>query len=315
MADAPLMLSVSGLRGLVGKSFTAPLAGKYAAAFGHWLKHESATGPNRLAQTKPHVVIGRDSRPSGAMIESAVATALTHIGCRATLLGIVTTPGVALMVQQLGADGGMVITASHNPIEWNGLKALDRNGAAPTADQITQVAELFKADNVDYADGAPVETFEENRDTHQVHVDCIQTQIDTESIRGRRIKVVLDSVHGAGGAEASMLCQQLNIDLIHLYATPTGNFPHPPEPTQENLSTLCDAVRKHEADIGFAQDPDADRLAIVDETGRYLGEEYTLALSCLHVLERNPGIMSQYTLVANLSTSRMIDDIPTINFS
>ena len=254
-------------------------------------------------------MIGRDSRPSGAMIESAVATALTRIGCRVTLLGIVTTPGVSLMIRHLRADGGMVITASHNPIEWNGLKALDRDGAAPTADQITQVAEKFKANNVDYTVGGPVEMVDHNTDTHRVHVERILNEIDAEAIRRCRFKVVLDSVHGAGGAVTAMMCKQLGVDLIHLYDTPTGSFPHPPEPAQQNLSVLCDAVCEHNVDIGFAQDPDADRLAIVDETGRYISEEYTLALSCLQVLERNPNLVGPNVLVANLSTSRMIDDI------
>lgn len=307
--DAPLMLSVSGLRGLVGKSFTGPVAGRYAAVFGQWLVSQLNKNRNLQGQTRPHLVIGRDSRPSGAMIESAVATALTRIGCRVTLLGIVTTPGVSLMVQQLQADGGMVITASHNSIEWNGLKVLDRDGAAPTADQITQVTEQFEADNVDYTVGAPVEMVDHNTDTHRVHVESILNQIDAEAIRRCHIKVVLDSVHGSGGTVTAMLCRQLGVELTHLYDTPTGSFPHPPEPTQQNLSGLCEAVCKHGADIGFAQDPDADRLAIVDEAGRYIGEEYTLALSCLQVLERNPNLVGSNVLVTNLSTSRMIEDI------
>ena len=307
--DTPLMLSVSGLRGLVGKSFTGPVAGRYAAVFGQWLASQLNKSRNPHGQARPHLVIGRDSRPSGANIESAIATALTRIGCRVTLLGIVTTPSVSLMVQQLQADGGVVITASHNPIEWNGLKVLDRDGAAPTADQITQVAEQFQADDVDYTAGAPVEMLGHNTDTHRVHVKNILNQVDAKAIRQCRIKVVLDSVHGSGGTVTAMLCKQLGVELIHLYDTPTGNFPHPPEPTQQNLSGLCEAVCKHGADIGFAQDPDADRLAIIDETGRYIGEEYTLALSCLQVLERNSNLAGANVLVTNLSTSRMIEDI------
>jgi phosphomannomutase len=326
MSDAPLMLSISGLRGLIGKTLTPPVVARYAAAFGEFLKR-SRPQSNGV----PRVVLGRDSRPSGEMLEQAAIAGLLSVGCRVTSLGIVTTPSVAIMAEHLHADGGMVITASHNPIIWNGVKALRHDGVAPPPEEANQIIARFKADDVTYAPVEQIQKLERDETTNRVHVDRVLKHIDVDLIRRRRPKVVLDSVHGAGGPAAAMLLRELGVELVHLYAEPTGRFPHTPEPTRENLVGLSDAVRQHKADIGFAQDPDADRLAIVDETGAYIGEEYTLALSTLHVLEREgPGSRAQGTaekppstpasaspfalgpgpcVCANLSTSRMVDDI------
>jgi len=301
MSQAPLMLSVSGLRGLVGQSLTPPVAARYAAAFGQWLKGAKPDG-------SPHVVLGRDSRPSGQMIEMAAMAGLVSVGCEVTSLGIVTTPSVAIMTEHLQADGGMVVTASHNPIAWNGIKALRPDGVAPPPDQAAQIIDRFKTDQVSYAQVERLIPLKHNADTHRVHVDRVTGHLDVQAIRTRKLKVVLDSVHGAGGAAAVMLLDQLGVELVHLFAQPTGHFPHPPEPTKENLTHLCDKVREHQADIGFAQDPDADRLAVVDEQGCYIGEEYTLALACLHLLNRQDR-QPDPVVVTNLSTSRMLDDI------
>jgi phosphomannomutase len=303
MEESPLMLSVSGLRGLVGKSLTPPLAARYAAAFGQWLKSRHPE-----EDPTPHVMLGRDSRPSGQMLELAAASGLISVGCRVTTLGIVTTPGVAIMTEHLHADGGMVITASHNPILWNGIKALRPDGVAPPPDQAQQIIDCFKADDVTYAPVERLAPLGHDETTHHVHIDRVLRHIDVDAIRKRQLKVVVDSVHGAGGNAAAMLMDRLGIQLIHVHAQPTGLFPHPPEPTRENLVGLCEAVQKHHADLGFAQDPDADRLAIIDDQGRYIGEEYTLALASLHVLN-NRDQPQNAVLVANLSTSRMIDDI------
>ncbi len=301
--ESPLMLSISGLRGVIGGSLTPLVATRYAAAFGQWLKTQS---PNHAQP--PHIVLGRDSRPSGQMIEMAATAGLIGVGCRVTSLGVVTTPSVALMIGQLQADGGLVITASHNPIIWNGIKALRHDGVAPPPQQAKDIIAHFNRDQTGYAPVEQLQAIEQNTQTHKIHVERVLAQIDVEAIRARRLKVVLDSVHGAGGPAAAMLLNQLGVELTHLYAQPTGQFPHTPEPTRENLTELCDAVRQHEADIGFAQDPDADRLAIVDEQGSYIGEEYTLALTSLHVLNQLQDTRDA-VLVANLSTSRMIDDI------
>ncbi|MCC7145186.1 MAG: phosphoglucosamine mutase [Phycisphaeraceae bacterium] len=308
MEQAPLMLGVSGLRGLVGLSLTPDVACRYAASFGQWLKErKSASGG------PPTVVMGRDSRPSGQMVELAAAAGLIGAGCRVVRLGIATTPGVAVMVDELEADGGMVITASHNPVVWNGIKCLRSDGAAPPAEDAAQIIDCYRKGAMRYVGVEELSELVDDATADQTHVARILENIDVELIRGRRLRVVLDSVHGAGGPSTALLLDRLGVELIHLWGETTGRFPHPPEPTRENLTALAEAVVKHKADAGLAQDPDADRLAIVDERGRYIGEEYTLALAVWHVLSRGkvegaiPGALPG--AAANLSTSRMIDDV------
>lgn len=281
MNDAPLMLSVSGLRGLIGKSLTPDVATRYGAAVGSWFN------ANKQADGAAHVVVGRDSRPSGEMIEFAVTAGLISVGCRVTRIGIVTTPGVAIMVEQLAADGGIVITASHNPIIWNGIKTLRHDGVAPPPDQAQQIIDRFHNSDVQFAEVESLQTSALNDDACRVHVDRVLPHVDVDVIRQAKLKVVVDSVHGAGGPEAKMLLDELGVDLVHLWGEPTGQFPHTPEPIRENLTALAEATREHGADFGCAQDPDADRLAIVDEQGTYIGEEYTLALCVLHMLDRS----------------------------
>ncbi|MFA9478991.1 phosphoglucosamine mutase [Phycisphaerales bacterium AB-hyl4] len=293
---APLMLSVSGARGIVGQSLTPTMIARYAAAVGSWLREQVADRP-------PHVVLGRDSRPSGPLCEHAAIAGLLGVGCRVTCLGVATTPGVAIMTQHLGADGGMVITASHNPIIWNGIKTLRHDGVAPPPDQAKQIIDRFHDDRIDYVDVESLQPVAYNDDTPRVHRDAILPHIDASAIRNAKLKVVVDGVHGAGGMETAAMLEALGVACVHKYADPTGRFPHPPEPTAEHLTELCELVPTHGAAVGFAQDPDADRLAIVDEQGRYIGEEYTLALCARHVLKAGQ------VAAANLSTSRMLDDV------
>ena len=295
--DAPLMLSISGMRGLIGRSLTPPVATRYGATVGSWLRQ--LTGADA-----PHVIVGRDSRPSGQTISASVIAGLAGVGCRVTDLGIVTTPTTAIMIGQMGADGGVVVTASHNPIEWNGVKTLRADGVAPPPDQAAQIIERFENDDTDWVDIDQVHTTSRKDSGADTHVAMLLERLDVDAIRKRELKVVLDSVHGAGGPATARLLNALGVEFVHLFAEPTGQFPHAPEPTEENLRGLGAAVTEHGADLGLAQDPDGDRLAIVDEAGRYIGEEYTLALTAYHVLSQTPG-----AAVANLSTSRMIDDI------
>ena len=297
MSTDTLMLSISGLRGWIGQSLTPPIAARYAGAVGSWLKATSG-------KAHPHIVVGRDSRPSGEMIQQAALAGLTAVGCRVTTLGIVTTPGTAIMVEHLHADAGMVITASHNPVDWNGIKTLQHDGIAPPPAQARQIIDRFRNEQLDYVPVDQLQPVTHDDTTHRVHIDRILKHIDVPAIRRAKLAVVLDSVHGAGGPSAAMLLKELGVTNLHRYAEPTGLFPHSPEPTAENLITLCDAVKGAKAHLGFAQDPDADRLALVDENGRYIGEEYTLALCAAHLMTRAPG-----PAAANLSTSRMIDDI------
>ncbi len=297
MSDsAPLMLSVSGMRGLVGRSITPDVVARYAAAFGSWLRQSTDAAT-------PHVVLGRDSRPSGQMFEMAAAAGLIAAGCRVTRIGIISTPGVAIMIGHHKAEGGMVITASHNPIIWNGVKALRHDGAAPPADQAAQIIQRFKDGDLDYVPVEQLHASGEDNTGVKVHVDSILPHVDVQAIRNAKLKAVVDSVNGAGGDEAKALLEALGVEVVHMYPEPTGIFPHTPEPTKENLTELSAKTAECGAAIGFAQDPDADRLAVVDEKGTYIGEEYTLALSVMHLLEAGG------TAVANLSTSRMIDDI------
>ncbi len=293
---APLMLSVSGMRGLVGKSITPEVVTRYAAAFGHWLK--GSRGADR-----PAVVLGRDSRPSGEMYEHAAAAGLAAVGCRVIRVGVLSTPGVAVMEQHLRADGGMVITASHNPAPWNGLKPLRHDGVAPPPQDAETIIRAFHDGSAMQVGVEDLRPMDHDTSGVRVHVDAVLALVDVDLIRKAGLSAVVDSVHGAGGAEAAALLEALGVRLTHLYAAPTGDFPHTPEPTRDNLTELCDRVAAAGAHVGFAQDPDADRLAVVDELGRYIGEEYTLALCAMHKLRKGD------VAVANLSTSRMLDDI------
>ena len=299
--DAPLMLSISGMRGLVGQSLTPPVAARFGAAFGSWLWTHRRPGSD---ETKPPTVaLGRDSRKSGPMIEAAVTAGLASTGCKVIRVGILSTPGVAIAASHLNCDGGMVITASHNPFPWNGVKPLRHDGVAPPPDESADIIRRFKEDDFNYASVENLIAIEDFPAGDKHHVDQVLELVDAELIKQANLSVVVDSVHGAGGSEAKHLLHALGVKLHHLYAEPTGDFPHTPEPTKENLTELSEQTAKLGADVGFAQDPDADRLAIVDEQGQYIGEEYTLALCALHKLGKGESI------AANLSTSRMVDDI------
>jgi phosphomannomutase len=296
-ADTPLILSVSGMRGLVGRSLTPTVAARYGAAVGTWLRRTRGV-------EHPIVVIGRDSRPSGPMYEAAAVAGLTAVGCAVVRVGVLSTPGIAVMIKERSADGGMVITASHNPAPWNGIKALRHDGVAPPPEEVERLLADFHGDVYRYVGTEGLQEAQEDDRGVAVHVQrVIDAGIDVDAIRAAELTAVVDSTRGAGGAEAAALLDALGVRNVHLYPEPTGDFPHPPEPTRQNLTELAAAVAEHRADVGFAQDTDADRLAIVDETGTYIGEEYTLVLCGRHKLAAGD------TIAANLSTSRMIDDV------
>jgi phosphomannomutase len=301
-----LMIGISGMRGTIGGSLTPMVVTRMAFAFAAWLKQTQQPANGKHFR----IVFGRDSRPSGPWVRDAAAGALTAAGVEVIDLDIVTTPGVAMMVQHTRADAGIVATASHNPINWNGLKFLDRTGIAPHPDEAKRIKQLYD-DNI--AGCVPVDQLipaSKDNTTHSLHTRKVLERVDVLGISSKRFKVVLDSVNGAGCVATSTLLSKLGCNLIHIHNTPNGQFPHEPEPTEANLTQLADEVRRQKADIGFAQDPDADRLAIVDETGRYIGEEYSLALCARHLLAKKPGVT-----VANLSSSRMLDDIAAMHGS
>lgn len=297
-SDAPLMLSVSGARGIVGRTMTPPVSAEYAAAFGSFVR--TSTG-----RADPVLCLGRDSRPSGEMLAAAAMAGLASVGCRVIDLGIVATPTVAVMIDRYRAAGGMVVTASHNPIQWNGLKCLNADGVAPPPSHVNEIIRRFKSRDFGYVDVTSLMPSERDDSANDTHIERVIGNIDADAIRHARLKVVLDSVNGAGCASGRMLLEQLGCDVIHLNGEPTGRFAHPPEPLKENLIDLAERTAKADAACGFSQDPDADRLAIVDENGRYIGEEYTLVLAATRALE----LHGAGTMAANLSTSRMIDDV------
>jgi phosphomannomutase len=286
-----LIKSVSGVRGVVGQDLNPQVAMQVAAAFGSWL------GQGKL-------IVGRDSRLSGQSLQAAAMAGLTGVGCNVVDVDIVSTPGGALMIGQHQAQGGVIITASHNPIIWNGLKLLTAEGWAPPPEQIRQIYDRFDAQQFAWKDVHQVGRIQIDGGTARRHVAAVVERLDVEAIRRKGFRVVLDSINGGGCVEGRLLLEELGCQVIHLNGEPTGKFAHPPEPTADNLTSLCEAVSQNGAAIGFAQDPDADRLAIVDERGQYIGEEFTLVLAAWRMLERHPG-----PVAANLSTSRMIDDV------
>jgi len=233
-----------------------------------------------------------------------VVSGLLAAGCETILLDVASTPAIALMVRRHSADGGVVITASHNPIIWNGIKFLTDEGLAPPPDQAQRLFDLYHQRAFKLAGAEAVRRPERDPSADTTHVEATLPIVDADLIASKRFRVVLDSVNGAGGQEGRLLLDRLGCEVIPLNAEPTGLFAHTPEPLAENLTQLCEAVRKHKASAGFAQDPDADRLAIVDEGGQYIGEEYTLALAAKYMFATRPG-----PAAANLSTSRMIDDL------
>jgi phosphomannomutase len=294
-----LMIGVSGMRGTVGGTLTPPVVGRMAAAFAVWLKSHPASAGKPL-----RVVFGRDSRPSGPWVRDAAVAALTASGIAVIDLDIVTTPGVAMMLKHLSADAAMIATASHNPIQWNGLKFLNHRAVAPPPSDAAQIKRLYDQSASDFVRVDSLSAPQRNSETHALHVKRVLDHVDILGISTKRYKVVLDSVNGAGCVATATLLSKLGCQLVHLNATPDGQFPHEPEPTAKNLTQLADEVRRQHASVGFAQDPDADRLAIVDENGTYIGEEYSLALAAKLILSKRPGVA-----VTNLSTSRMLDDI------
>ncbi|MHC4071742.1 MAG: phosphoglucosamine mutase [Planctomycetota bacterium] len=294
-----LMVSISGMRGIVGENLTASVATEYGSAFGTFLKNKYPAKEQKLS-----VCLGRDSRPSGRMLVSAVTAGLCSVGIDVVDLGLVTTPGVSVMLRQLACAGGVVITASHNPIQYNGIKLLLGNGIAPPLLEAEQIKQCFLDKSFAFADSASCGKVTSSEQTDIVHVSKVLAIVEKGAIAARKFKVVLDSVNGAGGPVTKKLLAELGCEVVPVNDKPTGSFAHEPEPAAENLTDLGQIVQAEGADVGFAQDPDADRLAIVDENGTYVGEEYTLALAAKHIFTKRTG-----NAATNLSTSRMIDDI------
>jgi phosphomannomutase len=296
-----LMIGVSGMRGTIGGTLTPAIVGRMAGAFAAWLQQ----GPPPQNGRVYRVVLGRDSRPSGFWVQHAAAAALIAAGIELIDLDIVSTPGVAMMIKYLNADAGVMATASHNPIEWNGLKFLNRSAVAPPPEDAVAIRALYDQNAAPLASVHDLIPPQRNGETHALHVKKVLDYVDMLGISSKRFKVVLDSVNGAGCVATATMLNKLGCQLVHINGVPNGKFAHDPEPTEKNLTGLADEVRRQRASVGFAQDPDADRLAIVDENGVYIGEEYSLVLAARLILSKSKGGVT----VTNLSSSRMLDDV------
>ena len=285
------IISVSGLRGILGESLTPEIAVRYVAAFADSLPD----GP---------VVITRDGRHTGLMIAAAVQSALMAAGRPCLNAEIAATPTTGVLVRHLRAAGGIQISASHNPPEYNGLKLFDGTGRVLPAGPGQAVVDRYRQ-------GLPVwKPFDQLGESHQIedaitaHLAMVAAICDVDRIRQRRFKVLLDANNASGSVLGVPLLQELGCDITLLGGEPDGQFAHTPEPTAKNLAGVLTLVKESGAEVGFCQDPDADRLAVIDEQGRYIGEEYTVSLCMDHVLRRNPG-----PVVTNCSTSRMTQDL------
>ena len=292
-----LMVGVSGIRGIVGKDLTDEVVGRYARAFGRWAKGR-----------KPVVVVGRDARESGPAFERAVVDGLGSVGCAVVKVGLVPTPTVQLAVEHHAAGGGIAITASHNPIEWNALKFIGPDGIFLDGADGARVQELVGEDG-----GGGGRTGKVTTDEGAVerHLDAVLKlpAIDVERIRKRKFTVALDAVRGAGGPVMRALLERLGCEVAGINLETDGRFPRSPEPVPENLGGLSTLVKRAGAALGIAVDPDVDRLAIVDESGTPIGEDYTLAFAVRAVLggKREQG-NGQRVVVCNLSTSLVVED-------
>jgi len=294
------MVSVSGMRGLVGTDLTPELVALHAAALGAWARQAG----------RPLVVLGRDARTSGPMFERAATAGIMSTGAEVIDLGVVPTPTVQLAVEHHRAGAGLILTASHNPIEWNALKFVGPDGIFLDAEAGQAVRALAEAGppRADWSGIGAVRADPAAVERHLAAVLALPV-IDVAAIRARRFHVAIDCVRGAGGVALLPLLERLGARVSGIHLEPDGRFPHPPEPVAENLGDLSELVRQTGADLGLAVDPDVDRLALVDETGTAIGEDYTLALAVRAVLAeiRNP-VGRAPVVVVNLSTSLVVED-------
>lgn len=288
-----LKVSVSGVRGVVGRSFTPQIALSFAQAFGTFVGRGT-------------VVVARDTRPSGAMFEQAVVAGLQSVGCKPVLAGIVPTPTLLLLTRDLGANGGIAITASHNPSEWNALKFVGRDGLFLDEARAEEFFDLYHQQDFPLVEEPGLQPVLRDASGPERHFARVASYVDAAAIRGARFKVAVDCCNGVGALySASFLRERLGCDVVTVFDQPSGLFEREPEPLAANLQRLGDAVRQHGCDIGFAQDPDGDRLAIVNERGEAIGEDLTLALAVWQVLDRH----GRGPVAINLSTSKAVEDV------
>ena len=298
-----LIKSISGIRGTIGgkpgTNLTPIDAVKFAAAYGAFLKKQYQ---NRHLK----IVIGRDARISGEMIQSLVVYTLLGMGIDVVDLGLSTTPTVEIAVPLEKADGGIILTASHNPKQWNALKLLNSRGEFLNAAEGELILALAEEEDFSFAEVDDLGKLSTNDSYLDIHIDEVLnlSLIDRDTIAKAGFKVVVDGVNSSGGIVMPKLLKELGVEVVELYCDPTGHFPHNPEPLKEHLKDICDLVVKEKADFGLVVDPDVDRLAFISEDGEMFGEEYTLVACADYVLSKTPG-----NTVSNLSSTRALRDI------
>jgi phosphomannomutase len=298
-----LIKSISGIRGTiggkVGDNLTPVDAVKFASAYGTFLKQNSSK--DRLK-----VVIGRDARISGPMIHNLVMNTLLGLGIDVIDLGLSTTPTVEIAVPLENADGGIILTASHNPKQWNALKLLNDKGEFLSGDDGAKILEIADAEAFDFSDVDSLGEITVNDAYMDIHIDEVLNLplVDVEAVAKRKYKVVVDAVNSSGGIIIPNLLEQMGVEVVKLYCTPNGDFPHNPEPLKEHLGDICKLVLEEKADFGIVVDPDVDRLAFISNDGEMFGEEYTLVACADYVLSKTPG-----NTVSNMSSSRALRDI------
>ncbi len=299
MAYEGLMVSVSGVRGRVGDALTPEVIAKFAAGFGAWAKRQAGDG-------KASIVVGRDSRVSGPMFHPVVLSALQSVGCDVIDVGMAPTPTIQLAVEHHHAAGGLAITASHNPIEWNALKFIGPSGLFLDGTEAAAMRDVVDGTTIPRATWDMLGTIQSDTGAVDRHIAQVLALpfIDVDGIRRRGFRVALDCVRGAGGTFMPQLLKQLGCAVSAINLETDGKFPRSPEPIPENLGDLERLVTECGADVGFAVDPDVDRLALVSNEGKAIGEDYTLALAAKVVFRTREG-----PIVTNLSTSRIVDDI------
>ncbi len=291
MKREALKVSVSGVRGVVGDSFTPQLAASFAQAFGAFV----GRGP---------VLVGRDTRPSGAMIEYAVVAGLQSVGCKPILCGITPTPTMLIQARLKGVRGGIVITASHNAAPWNALKFIGPDGLFLSETRSQELFDLYHQQDFPLAEEPDLLTRADEKYPAEAHFKKIAQYVDTQAIQKRKLRVAVDGCNGVGALFSPFLLQTvLGCELVPIHDTPSGRFEREPEPLPRNLGALCEAVVERQCDIGFAQDPDGDRLAVVDEKGTPIGEDLTLGLAVRQVLDAH----DKGPVAVNLSTSKAVE--------
>jgi phosphomannomutase len=298
-----LIKSISGIRGTiggkVGQNLTPLDTVKFAAAYGTWLKNNSN-------KEKLTVILGRDARISGKMVSGLVGDTLISLGIKVVDIGLSTTPTVEVAVKLDGADGGIIITASHNPKQWNALKLLNEKGEFLNAKEGEDVLKIAENEEFDFAEVDNLGVFRKKQGYINKHIKEILSLklVNLEAIKKAKFKVVVDAVNSTGGIAIPELLEKLEVECVQLYCEPNGHFPHNPEPLKEHLTDISELVVKEKADLGIVVDPDVDRLALICEDGSMFGEEYTLVACADYVLGKTKG-----NTVSNLSSSRALKDI------